>query len=142
MRICGLLAVLATLTGLVPHVRASDGSPFREGVPKGEVRDPRPLGRVGQILIVGNVYTRQDIILRRVPLYPGAPLTRDDLRQAEWNLARLRLFARVRSLPVGHPKPGKGFKDVLIIVEEDATTSFINGVIDTAEFTRTWRRRG
>ncbi len=35
----------------------------------------RPPARVGQVIVVGNEVTRQNVILRQVPLYPGQPLT-------------------------------------------------------------------
>ena len=43
----------------------------------------RPPATVGQIIIVGNQVTRQNVILRQVPLYPGQTLTYPDLRIAE-----------------------------------------------------------
>jgi hypothetical protein len=98
-------------------------------------KDTAP-ARVGQIIIVGNEYTRQDVILRQVPLYPGQVLTEADLRQAERNLARLNLFERspdgsVRPTVqvVDNPANPKGeYKDVLINVKEAPTGSLMFGV--------------
>src|SRR5262249_51923866 len=50
-----------------------------------EVNERQP-ARVGQIIIIGNKTTRQNVILRQVPLYPGQILTYPDLRIAENNL--------------------------------------------------------
>src|SRR5262249_32889931 len=45
----------------------------------------------GQIIVVGNERTRQEVILRQIPIYPGQVLTYPDLRLAEANLARLNI---------------------------------------------------
>src|SRR5262249_36824262 len=57
-----------------------------------EIEQKAP-ARVGQIFIVGNTRTRQNVILRQIPLYPGQILTYPDLRLAERNLQRLNIFA-------------------------------------------------
>lgn len=56
-----------------------------------EVSERAP-ARVGQIHVVGNERTKQNVVLRQVPVYPGQVLSYPDLRVAERNLARLQLF--------------------------------------------------
>jgi outer membrane protein assembly factor BamA len=41
----------------------------------------RPPNRVGQVFVVGNEWTRQNVILRQVPLFPGQVLTYPDIRR-------------------------------------------------------------
>src|SRR5262249_49382178 len=50
-----------------------------------EVQERQP-SRVGEIKLSGNEVTRQNVILRQIPLYPGQILTYPDLRIAERNL--------------------------------------------------------
>src|SRR5262249_43322311 len=100
---------------------------------KYEVQE-RPPARVGQIFIVGNEVTRQNVILRQVPLYPGQVLTYPDLRQAERNLARLNIFeanaeSGVRpTVTVINPDDDSEFKDILVQVQETRTGSLMFGV--------------
>ena len=102
----------------------------------------RPPARVGQIFIVGNERTRDNVILRQVPLFPGQILTYPDLDIAKMNLMRLGIFT-------GGGNGGKGgggqdggppevsvldregdseFKDIEIRVNEANTGSLIFGV--------------
>jgi outer membrane protein assembly complex protein YaeT len=98
--------------------------------------EERPPARVGQVFIIGNERTRQNVILRQVPLYPGQVLTYPDLRVAERNLARLNIFTvspdgatrptvQVRDNPAD---PDSEFKDVVINVQEDNTGSLMFGL--------------
>jgi outer membrane protein insertion porin family len=98
--------------------------------------DERPPARVGQIYIVGNERTRQNVILRQLPLYPGQILTYPDLVQAEKNLARLNIF---ESTPDGSVRPrvtvldnpldqDNPVKDILVNVQEASTGSLMFGV--------------
>jgi outer membrane protein assembly complex protein YaeT len=98
--------------------------------------EERPPARVGQIFIIGNDRTRQNVILRQVPLYPGQVLTYPDLRVAERNLARLNIFTvspdgatrptvSVRDNPAD---PDSEFKDVFVNVQEDNTGSLMFGL--------------
>jgi outer membrane protein assembly complex protein YaeT len=98
--------------------------------------EERPPARVGQIFIVGNDRTRQNVILRQVPLYPGQVLTYPDIKVGERNLQRLNIF---ESSPDGAVKPtitvldnpidpDNPFKDILITVQEAATGSLMFGV--------------
>lgn len=94
----------------------------------------RPPVKVGQVFIAGNSRTKQNVILRQVPLYPGQTLTYPDLRQSEKNLARLGIF---ESSPDGQVKPtitiidqdsARQYKDILITVQEANTGSLVFGV--------------
>jgi beta-lactamase regulating signal transducer with metallopeptidase domain len=84
----------------------------------------KPPARVGQITIVGNETVAADVILRQVPLLPGAVLNYPDLRTAERNLARLGLFMvdpqkGIRpTVTVVDAEDDKPFKDILITVKE------------------------
>jgi outer membrane protein assembly factor BamA len=96
----------------------------------------KPLVRIAQIFVMGNERTRQDVILRQVPLYPGQVLSYPDLRAAERNLRRLNLFesspdgsVRPTITVVDNPTdPEDPFKDVLISVQEANTGSLMFGV--------------
>jgi outer membrane protein assembly complex protein YaeT len=94
----------------------------------------RPPARVGQIIIAGNDVTRQNVILRQVPLYPGQILTYPDLRVAERNLAKLNIFEANQekgirpTLTVLDNNDDSPFKDVLVQVKETQTGSFLVGL--------------
>lgn len=94
----------------------------------------RPPWTVGQIIIAGNDVTRQNVILRQVPLYPGQVLTVPDLQVAEANLARLGIFegnaeTGVRpTVSVIDPDSDNPVKDILVQVQEAPTGSFLLGV--------------
>jgi outer membrane protein assembly complex protein YaeT len=92
----------------------------------------RPPALVGQIFIVGNTTTRQNVILRQIPLFPGQPLSYPALAQAERNLARLGIF---ESTPEVHPTvtvidpdTDSPYKDILVNVQETRTGSLMFGV--------------
>jgi outer membrane protein assembly complex protein YaeT len=94
----------------------------------------KPPARVGQIRVVGNEVTRENVILRQVPLYPGQPLTYPDMRLAEKQLAKLGIFETnpqtgVRpTVSVIDPESDAEFKDLLVQVQEQPTGSLIFGV--------------
>lgn len=96
----------------------------------------RPPARVGQIFIVGNERTRQNVILRQVPLFPGQVLNYPALREAERNLARLNIFeasqdgsVRPTVSVLDNPAdPDSPYKDVLVSVQEASTGSLMFGV--------------
>jgi outer membrane protein assembly complex protein YaeT len=94
----------------------------------------KPPARVGNIIIVGNEVTRDNVILRQIPLYPGQVLTYPDLRVAERNLAKLNIFETnpqtgVRpTVSVLDPESDTEFKDILVRVGEEPTGSLIFGV--------------
>jgi outer membrane protein assembly complex protein YaeT len=89
---------------------------------------------VGQVFISGNTTTRQNVILRQVPLYPGQVLTVPDLQTAEANLARLNIFEAnpetgVRpTVSVIDPDSDNPVKDILVQVQEAPTGQFLLGV--------------
>src|SRR5262249_40745105 len=94
----------------------------------------RPPARVGQIIIVGNEHTRENVIRRQIPLYPGQILTYPDLRVAERNLTRLNIFEAnpetgVRPMvTVLNPEDDNEFKDIFVQVQEAKTGSLLFGV--------------
>lgn len=94
----------------------------------------RPPAKVGEIKVVGNEVTRQNVVLRQVPLYPGQTLSYPELRAAERNLARLNIFEMnpdqgVRpTVSVIDPDSPSEYKDVLVQVQETTTGSLLFGV--------------
>jgi hypothetical protein len=81
-------------------------------------------GRVGQIFVVGNDVTPQQLILDGLPLYAGHVLTRENLRAADWRLKRLTLLgvrASVSLLDDSQPK----FKDILVEVHECPVVAYV-----------------
>jgi outer membrane protein insertion porin family len=94
----------------------------------------KPPARVGQIRIVGNEVTRDNVILRQIPLYPGQILTYPDMRVAEAKLAKLGIFETnpqtgVRpTVSIIDPDSDTEFKDILVQVQETPTGSLIFGV--------------
>lgn len=83
---------------------------------------PKPV-RVGQIFIAGNTVTRDNVILRQVPFFPGQVLSVDDVRTAEKNLDRLKLFKVKCKIEVLDADSDSTFKDLLIVVEERRSPS-------------------
>jgi outer membrane protein assembly complex protein YaeT len=94
----------------------------------------RPPARVGEIIIVGNDVTRDNVIRRQIPLYSGQVLTYPDIRLAEKKLAQLNIFETnpatgVRpTVSVIDPDSDTPFKDVLVRVNETTTGSLLFGV--------------
>jgi outer membrane protein assembly factor BamA len=94
----------------------------------------KPPATVGQVIIVGNGVTKENVIRRQVPLLPGQLLTYPDLRVAERNLARLNIFevnpeTGVRpTVTVLDPDGDNPVKDILVSVPETHTGSLIFGV--------------
>jgi outer membrane protein assembly complex protein YaeT len=94
----------------------------------------RPPARVGNIIVVGNEVTKDNVIRRQIPLYPGQILTYPDLRLAEKKLAQLNIFETnpatgVRpTVTVIDPDSDTPFKDVLVNVHETTTGSLLFGV--------------
>jgi outer membrane protein assembly complex protein YaeT len=76
---------------------------------------------VDHILIVGNVHTDQDVILRELQFRPGQPLGLQDQFESRRRLSALGLFRRVRITELTH---GSGNEhDVLVTVEEAPATA-------------------
>jgi outer membrane protein insertion porin family len=91
----------------------------------------RPPSRVGQVFIIGNERTRQNVILRQVPEYPGQILSYPDLLVAKHNLERLGIFkpGSVEVTAQDDPiNPDSEYKNVFINLEEDNTGSLLFGV--------------
>lgn len=96
-----------------------------------EVAESQP-ARVGQVFIVGNTRTRDNVILRQVPLFPGQILTYPDLDIAEFNLKRLNIFTTGQNGPppkvsVRNREGDDEFKDIIVEVNEANTGSLIFG---------------
>ena len=100
-----------------------------------EVEERQP-ARVGQIFIVGNDRTQQNVILRQVPLFPGQVLNYPAIREGENRLAQLNIF---NATPDGSVKPtitvldnpndpDSFYKDILISVQEASTGSLMFGL--------------
>jgi outer membrane protein assembly complex protein YaeT len=76
---------------------------------------------VDHILIVGNVNTDPDVILRELQFRPGQPFGLQDQFESRRRLSALGLFRRVRITEVPHGNSNE--RDVLITVEEAPATS-------------------
>lgn len=98
-----------------------------------EVQERQP-ARVGEIRLVGNLVTRQDVILNQLEIFPGQILSYPDLRRSEANLARLNIFemnpeSGVRpTVTVLDPDSDSPVKDILVTVQETATGSLLFGL--------------
>jgi outer membrane protein assembly complex protein YaeT len=93
----------------------------------------KPPAKVGQIIIIGNVVTKDRVIRRLIPVYPGQTLSYPLLRQAENDLARSNLFetdAEKGTRPtVSVLEDGDSeFKNILVQVNETHTGSLLFGV--------------
>jgi hypothetical protein len=73
---------------------------------------------VGQIMVIGNTRTRDSIILKRLPFCPGMRITVRDLRTAEDNLARTKLFKGFPTLRILEEDADNPYKTILVNVEE------------------------
>jgi outer membrane protein assembly complex protein YaeT len=94
----------------------------------------RPPATVGEVKIIGNTVTRDNVIRRQVPLQPGQILTYPDLQVAEANLARLNIFetdpekGQRPTVTVLDPEGDNPVKDILVNITEAPTGSFLLGV--------------
>lgn len=94
----------------------------------------RPPDRVGRVIVSGNDVTRQNVILRQVPVYPGQILEYPALAQAERNLSRLGIFemdpekGQRPTVTVLDPFNDNPIKDVLVQVQETQTGSLLFSV--------------
>lgn len=94
----------------------------------------RPPDRVGRVIVVGNDVTRENVIRRQIPLYPGQVLEYPALAQAERNLARLSIFemnpevGQRPTVNVLDPYSDNPVKDVLVQVQETQTGSLLFSV--------------
>jgi outer membrane protein assembly complex protein YaeT len=98
-----------------------------------QVKEEQPV-RVGQIFIIGNDRTKQNVILRQLnDLYPGQILSYPAMRQDERNLAKLGIF---EATPENHPTITEivpdnkdcPFHDIRVDVSETNTGSLLFGV--------------
>jgi outer membrane protein assembly complex protein YaeT len=80
-----------------------------------------PQSIVDHILIVGNVHTKPDVILRELQFRPGQPLGLQDQFESRRRLSALGLFRRVQITELKHG--GGSEHDVLVTVEEAPATS-------------------
>ena len=123
-RIWGRFFVVALLATLVVAAR-------------GLSEEPSPI-LVANVFIIGNTKTRQEIIVRQLPFYPGQVLDEADLRKAEGNLLRLNRFVvnpekgiRPTVTILEDPNdPKSEYKDVLVTVVEKEKTNLFDTVCD------------
>jgi outer membrane protein assembly complex protein YaeT len=98
--------------------------------------EERPPIRVGEIYIVGNEVTRQNVILRQFPngLLPGQIMSIPDLRVVERKLAQLNIFEMspengIRPTVEIIDREGDSLcKDLLVRVQETRTGSLLFGM--------------
>jgi outer membrane protein insertion porin family len=94
----------------------------------------RPPLTVGQVIIIGNTTTRDNVIRRQIPLQPGQTLTIPEVDAAVANLQRLGIFKTdpetgVRpTVSILDPDGENPVKDILVQVEEAPTGSFMVGL--------------
>jgi outer membrane protein insertion porin family len=80
-----------------------------------------PQNVVDHILIIGNVHTKPDVILRELQFKPGQPIGLQDQFESRRRLSALGLFRRVQITMLTH---GSGTEhDVLVTVEEAPATT-------------------
>jgi outer membrane protein assembly factor BamA len=87
--------------------------------------------KVGNVIIVGNERTRDEVIRKALPFYPGQLLRYPDLRTAERNLEKLGIFLvdkgkGIRPTVTVLESDGE-FKDILVQVQEMPTGSLLFG---------------
>jgi outer membrane protein assembly factor BamA len=89
---------------------------------------------VGNVIIVGNTVTRDNVIRRQLQVYPGQILEYPNLKVAELNLARLNIFEMNQELGIRptvtvlDPEGDSIYKDVLVSVQEARTGSLLFGI--------------
>ena len=100
-----------------------------EETPKGQsaaaAKAPK-FRRIGQIFIIGNEFTKDDVILKPLGLLPGAPLYYYELALAQRRLAKLGIFkpGSVEVTAEDDPNnPDSEYKNVFVRVEETSTGS-------------------
>ena len=80
---------------------------------------------VDRVLINGNSRISTALIRRELTIHPGGPMSDDAMLESQRNLAALGLFRRVRITEL--PRTGSLARDVLVDVEEAATTTIDYG---------------
>src|ERR1700722_18354767 len=93
-RLCGLLGVVVAAGILAPNARPSDPSNRDDGATRGVILAEEALVplRVGQIIVIGNEWTYQAVIISQVTFFPGQEFCEENLRDTERNLYRLGIF--------------------------------------------------
>jgi outer membrane protein insertion porin family len=89
-----------------------------------------PTHYIGQVIIVGNTITRDDVIRKQIGLYPGQVLDYDELHRAEQRLRKLGIFennAGTSPTVTVVDSPGN-IKDIQVKVTESRTGSLYFGV--------------
>jgi hypothetical protein len=86
--------------------------------------EPPPLGRAGEIIIIGNTATRFDVIRDQLPFMVGWKITEEDLFQAERRLARLNRFVI---------DPARGIRPRVKVLKADAVNQFKTVVVVVEE---------
>ena len=79
---------------------------------------------VDHVLIVGNTRTDSQVIKRELLIQEGRPLGLEDMVESQRRLGALGLFRRIRVEEMSH---GAAKSDVLVTVEEGASTTFSYG---------------
>lgn len=82
--------------------------------------------RVGEIKIVGNTVTRDDIIRNQLRIAPGQTLDATKVKESERNLMRLQIFNMANGGPRIYLEDADGpsiYKNVIVQVDEDRTGS-------------------
>src|SRR6516162_6282378 len=82
----------------------------------------KPLGKVGQIIVLGNTETPQSVILAQLPFFPGSSFSQADLDLAARRLELLDIFV-VDVVNGIHPTVKRmgnigDFNDILVEVKE------------------------
>jgi hypothetical protein len=85
------------------------------------------LQRVGQVIVIGNELTRDDILLRCLAMYPGQVLTAPHGAVAARRLAGLRLLGIRARWSIAEPAADSAYKDIMITVEETWLTRLLLG---------------
>jgi outer membrane protein insertion porin family len=116
------IVVTASPTASDDHTRVTLVFTVQEG----------PQTIVDHVMIVGNVHTDPDVILRELQFKPGQPFGLQDQFESRRRLSALGLFRRVRITEVTHGSGNE--RDVLVTVEEaPATTIGYGGGIEASQ---------
>ncbi len=95
--------------------------------------------RTGEIKIIGNTITRDNVIRRQLGLYPGQILSFPDMIAAEQALSKLGIFEEDQqqgikpTVEIEHPEVDEPFKNLLVSVKEKPTGSFMIGAGVTSD---------
>jgi outer membrane protein assembly factor BamA len=91
----------------------------------------KPPAKIGKIIIKGNEWTQDKVILKTIGLKPGQPLVYPELKLAELNLARLGIFEVDKEKGIRPTvtilESDSDCKDILVEVKETLTGSLVMG---------------